>query len=274
LPAHHFLADESSLRRAFLEDAFLREAHLENSDLTSAHLEGTNLYQAHLEGASLRRAFFDTGSMLYEVFLGDEKMGWASVLDTRWRDVNLSTVKWQHVKILGEEYEARQKMHDKYPKNKDIQIEGYQEAVRASRQLAAVLQSQGLNEDAARFAYRAQKLQRVVLRKQRKFGQYFFSLFLDLLAGYGYRPGRSVLWYLVTIFGFALAYFAFGHLPFLPDAFVFSLTSFHGRGFFPGLGSENSLHNPLVVIAAFEAVIGLLIEISFIATFTQRFFGR
>ncbi len=101
-----------------------------------------------------------------------------------------------------------------------------------------------------------------------------FSWFLFLLAGYGYRPGRSVTAYLVFIFGFALAYFAFGHLPFLPDALVFSLTSFHGRGFFPGLGNENSLHNPVVVLAACEAVVGLLIEISFIATFTQRFFGK
>lgn len=49
---------------------------------------------------------------------------------------------------------------------------------------------------------------------------------------------------------------------------------FHGRGFFPSLGSEYSLHNPLVIMTAFEAVVGLLIEISFIATFTQRFFGR
>jgi hypothetical protein len=119
----------------------------------------------------------------------------------------------------------------------------------------------------------AQKLQRVVFRRQRKFGQYLFSGLLDLLAGYGYRPGRSVFWYFVIIFVFALAYFAFGHLPLLPDAFVFSLTSFHGRGFFPGLGNETSLHNPLVVLAAIEAVIGLFIEISFIATFTKRFFG-
>ena len=76
------------------------------------------------------------------------------------------------------------------------------------------------------------------------------------------------------IFGFALAYFAFGHLPILPDALVFSFTSFHGRGFFPGLGNETTLHNPLVVLAATEAVIGLFIEISFIATFTRRFFGN
>jgi hypothetical protein len=102
---------------------------------------------------------------------------------------------------------------------------------------------------------------------------YLFSGFLDLLAGYGYRPGRSVFWYIVIIFGFAMAYYVFGHLPFFPDTFIFSLTSFHGRGFFPGLGNEASLHNPLVVLAAVEAVIGLFIEISFIATFTKRFFG-
>lgn len=53
-----------------------------------------------------------------------------------------------------------------------------------------------------------------------------------------------------------------------------SLASFHGRGFFPSLSGETNLHNPLVVLAAIEAVVGLFIEISFIATFTQRFFGK
>jgi len=149
--------------------------------------------------------------------------------------------------------------------------------VRANRQLAVALQAQGLNEEAAHFAYRAQKLQCVVLRRQRKFGQYLFSFFLDLLAGYGYRPGRSVILYLVIIIGFALAYFVFGHLSLWPpDAFVFSVTSFHGRGFFPSLGDPKhplTLHEPLVMLAALEAIVGLLIEISFIATFTKRFFG-
>src|SRR2546429_8723567 len=90
------------------------------------------------------------------------------------------------------------------------QLKLHQRAVRANRQLAALLQTQGLNEDGARFAYRARILQRMVLRQKRKFGQYLFSLFLDLLAGYGYRPGRSLLWYVVMIFSFALAYHAFG----------------------------------------------------------------
>jgi hypothetical protein len=55
-------------------------------------------------------------------------------------------------------------------------------------------------------------------------------------------------------------------------AFVFSVTSFHGRGFFPGEGL--ALDDPITVLAALEAIVGLFIEISFIATFTQRFFAR
>lgn len=49
------------------------------------------------------------------------------------------------------------------------------------------------------------------------------------------------------------------------------MTSFHGRGFFPG---GIALDDPITVLAAFEAFVGLVIEVSFIATFTQRFFAR
>src|SRR5262249_36537437 len=150
----------------------------------------------------------------------------------------------------------------------------YEAAVRANRQLAVALRGQGLEEDAARFAYRAQVLERAVLRRQGQPGAYLFSLLLDLLAGYGYRPGRSVVTYLLMIFGFAAAYYPLGHAEPLHlsalGSLVFSITSFHGRGFFPG---GLALDDPLTVLAAAEAVIGLVIEISFIATFTQRFFG-
>jgi hypothetical protein len=35
-----------------------------------------------------------------------------------------------------------------------------------------------------------------------------------------------------------------------------------------------SAGDPIAILAALEAVFGLIIEISFIATITQRFFGR
>jgi hypothetical protein len=102
------------------------------------------------------------------------------------------------------------------------------------------------------------------------YGRYTFLLFLDMLAGFGYKPWRSVGWYLAVILGFAVAYYSF-HLPW-NEALVFSVASFHGRGFFPS--NSISLSDPMVVLAAIEAIVGLVIEISFIATFTQRFFGK
>jgi hypothetical protein len=118
-------------------------------------------------------------------------------------------------------------------------------------------------------------MQRKVYWCQREFWPYFASLILDLLSGYGYKARRSLLAYLLVITTFATAYFIIGHTvgpPLSPlGSFVFSMTSFHGRGFFPG---GIGLDDPLTVVAAFEAFVGLLIEVTFIATLTQRLFGK
>jgi hypothetical protein len=149
-------------------------------------------------------------------------------------------------------------------------------AGRANQQLALALRAQGISEWADQFAYRAQVLQRQVLRGQGKLLRFAGVLLLDLISGYGYRPLRSVITYLLVILGFAVGYYLLGnhvHPPLSPlDAVIFSITSFHGRGFTPG--ELITLHNPLTILAAIEAVIGLVIEITFIATFTQRFFAR
>jgi hypothetical protein len=52
------------------------------------------------------------------------------------------------------------------------------------------------------------------------------------------------------------------------EALVLSLSSFHGRGFFP---SQIGLGDPLAMVAACEAVMGLFIELILIATFSKRF---
>jgi hypothetical protein len=55
------------------------------------------------------------------------------------------------------------------------------------------------------------------------------------------------------------------------EALVLSVASFHGRGFFQPVQSPG---DPIAILAAIEAVFGLFIEVTFIATFTQRFFGK
>ena len=306
----------ADLHRAFLEQTSLMYAHLEGANLRTAHMEGAFLGFAHLNGkildeqelahvrqwkhdfpktlspANLRHAFFDRATNLDSVNLGDEEHGFVSVVDVNWGDVNLAMVNWEKMPMVGDEYKLRHpKLSHSHADNHDgrshaqedrsrhessEQLRDYRRAARANRQLSIALQSQGLNEEAGRFAYRAQCLLRKISWRRRKYGQYFFSLFIYLLAGYGYRLFNSFLAYVMVIVGFATAYFLIGpaiKLPLSPlEAIVFSMTSFHGRGFAP---SQNlTLSSPLTVLAAAEAFVGLIIEITFIATLTQRFFRR
>ena len=267
--------ENTTLTAAVLKETYLAKARLTCSDLFRVHLEGASLRKAHLEGASLRIAHLE-GAELEDVILGDEQYIGPLLADINWSNVNITVVEWSQIRILGDENRARQKKTEQGKlKSKAERQEEFIKAVRTNRQLAVVLQEQGLNEDSARFAYRAEKLQRVVLRHQRKFASYLFSGFLDLLAGYGYKPWRSFLAYLIVITTFATTYFFIGRTvgPVLSPlgSFVFSMTSFHGRGFFPG---GIGLDDPLTVLAALEAFVGLLIEVTFIATLTQRLFGR
>jgi uncharacterized protein YjbI with pentapeptide repeats len=292
------------LLRAHLEDSQLEGAFLHGAEMRGAYLQGANLYGASLEGkrltpeeverlrqarqwrpiaaalspADLRGAFMDHGTNLRHARLGNKDLGYVSVADVSWGGANLAVVDWldANVVTLGDEAEARRRLdRDGSRKDRATRLKDYTAAVRANRQLAVALRAQGLDEEAARFAYRAQVLQRRVALRRLRLGSYLFSLFLDGLAGYGYKPGRSVVVYLAVIFGCAAAYFFLGQsggLSLSPlGALVFSVTSFHGRGFFPG---GLALDDPLTVLAAGEAILGLLIELSFIATFTQRFFGK
>jgi uncharacterized protein YjbI with pentapeptide repeats len=269
--------DRAVLTDAHLEMASLRESHLEGAELSGAHLQGANLRDAHLEGTNIRGAHLDAGTALNRAILGSARHGFVSVADVSWGQTNLAVVKWEVVNMLGDERRARERKNgDGILKDGAIRLAEYESAVRANRQVSIALRNQGLNENADRFAYRAQILQRQVLRRQRKFLRYLGSNFLGLISGYGYRPARSFITYLLVVGAFAVTYYLLGNNvnPSLDplSAVVFSITSFHGRGFAPG---ENvPLNNPLTVIAAGEAVIGLLIEITFIATFTQRFFAR
>ena len=260
---------------AHLEGASLLRAHLEEANLSETHLEGTDIRYAHLAGSILRRASLDKDTKLDNTVFSNQHMS-ALLADVCWGDVNVAVVDWSRFTILGDELRARQHNNDDgKPKDRQEYLRNYNSAVRTYRQLAVVLRNQGLNEDASRFAYRAQLMQRKVFWCQRRFGQYLFSLFLDLLAGYGYKPWRSFVAYLIVIAAFAITYFLIGRTvgpPLSPlGAWVFSMTSFHGRGFFPG---GIGLDDPLTVVAALEAFVGLLIEVTFIATLTQRLFGK
>jgi uncharacterized protein YjbI with pentapeptide repeats len=297
-----------------LERANLFRTHLEGAQLGGAYLGGARLRDTHLEGAFLRDArfvlltkrsagndaqwyrrltnvrlcHFDESTSLNDIVLRNSWGESARLADVRWNGVNVSVIDWEHLRLGDEILAARFRRRpapyapeDGLPVDR---IDAYKIAVRGNRQVATMLRTQGLNELADTFSYQAHRCQRHLyrLRWRTAWGRYVTSWFMDVLAGYGYRPGRAVLLYFSVIVWFANFYtwtthgvLTFGLPPsgFQPlawyEALVLSISSFHGRGFlpFPNLG------DPVTILAAIEAVFGLVIEISFIATFTQRFFG-
>jgi uncharacterized protein YjbI with pentapeptide repeats len=284
----------ADLRRTHLEWAGFRWAYLEGADFTWANLKDVAFRHAHLEKACLRWTFLNRsvfhgayledvdlrGSHLQGVNFSDVTLSNAEnigpqLADVDWGNINLAVVKWPQVKILGDERKACQKRQGGKKKDKETQFTEYEEAVRANRQLAVVLQGQGLNEEAIRFAYRAQVLQQKVLWKRRNFWRWLGSAMLALLAGYGYRMWRIIVAYLLIVSLCAGAYFVLGmyykpHLSFL-EAILTSVTAFHGRVFSEPFTQPG---DPQLWVTAFEAVAGLVIEGVFIAMLTQKFFGK
>lgn len=270
----------ATLNWALLTGSDLSKTHLEAANLNTAHVEGVNFYEAHMEGIDLGYAFFDAASYLRGAHLFSKEYDGPQLIGVHWGNADLTLIRWEEVKRLGDEQLARKARRGGLPGGGDedahVQLDELDRAILANRQLATALRNQGANEHADRFAYRAQVLQRTALRRKHKYFPFLGSFFLWLIAGYGYRPLWSFITYVVVVLGFAAVYFLLRgnvHPALSPlDAVIFSITSFHGRGFSPG--ESVRLHNPLTIFAAVEAIIGLLIEITFIATFTQRFFAR
>lgn len=288
----------ADLERANLRDANLENAWLSGANLRGADLRGTNLTGAMIDGTDLRDARMDNGTQLRD--LKNESA--ARLGDIDWNGVSLTRVDWTKMLRLGDEdiipeteanlksnasaYQRMIEFQSKYPNEDYLYVElldprreriaARRAVARAYRGLALALRGQGLLVPASGYRLREQRLERQVSWRERKYGSWLFSAILDLVAGYGERPGRIFAAYLAVISVFAAAYFVLGKatglIPGPVDALVFSLTSFHGRGFFP---NENiGLHHPLTILAALEAVVGMFIELILIATFSRRFLGN
>ncbi|HEV2238675.1 MAG TPA: pentapeptide repeat-containing protein, partial [Ktedonobacterales bacterium] len=256
---------EADLREVDLRGAYLHAVNLRGANLRGADLSGCRLYHADLRGVDLRLAYMDAATLLKDCVL--DTSIW--VADVAWNNALLTQLDWSAVRRIADEAAAR------HAASRRERIQYYHAASRAYRGLTVALRQQGMVGVASGYRLREQALERKSLFLEGRILPWTFSWVLNVVGGYGERPGRALLVYLLTVFGFASAYALIGrgegvHLPLLA-ALVYSVTSFHGRGFFPG--AIPSLVDPLVWLAALEAVCGLFIELVFIATFSRRFLG-
>jgi len=319
----------ADLRQTHLEGANLRQAYLASADLSAEVLQSLRELDSNfpevLPPADLRSAYFDSSTNLEGAILSKkygeshshrsflvaltnlkttipgqkgnkakQEHGSITLADANWNNVNFAVIDWAPIKHLGDEHIALQKRsHDGHRKAKAIRIAEYEAAARANRQLALALEQQGMDEEAARFAFKAQNLRRALLWRQmvwqgkvaRTILPYIFSWVLYILAGY--RMQRILGAYITLIVVFAVIYY-FGMQPgpspitsvkdvvqsifsqrFF-EAIIISITAFHGRVFSTPFAAGAWLQS----VPAFEAICGFVLEGVFIAMLAKRLFGK
>jgi hypothetical protein len=146
--------------------------------------------RADLCGASLDKA----------TQLNAAKLVLVSLDQTIFDNTNLSVARRQDAPILGDDLRARATRDDEGGRRSRWQraLE-YQAAARAYRRLLAALQTNGMNDEADTYRYRAQLMQRRFHWRSLRFGRWSFSALLAPLAGYGYKPARAFLAHVLVI---------------------------------------------------------------------------
>lgn len=274
---------ETSFRRAILLNATLTDAKLHGVNLDGAQLNGADLSRADLSKAVLVGAHQSdanplanlTGAVLRETDLsGVDLTGVAissvealkhSILD---KDTKLSDVSWG-----GTSLGKPQQLADR-----DKRAGAYRRAAQTYHEISEMYRHAGLASESSQYRLKELQMRRRLLRNNRNYGAWFTSALLNLSSGYGERLGRTLLTYLVMIFGFAAIYFVSsnflglgdGHLS-IHDAIIESFVSFHGRGF---VVTTLRSGDPMAGVTVVEAIFGLFVEAILIATFSRRFFNQ
>jgi uncharacterized protein YjbI with pentapeptide repeats len=279
---------------AELKGADFRLAKLESVNFWGAKLEGVNFGSAKLEGADFGSAKLEGANFGSAIVVTTQGIGPMVADVTGWDERSLPLREWSAVKLLGDEAEAK-KRRDSQRKVKDAttRFEEYFAATRAYRQVATAVEGMGRKEEAEKFAFRAQVMQRKmhwwsIWQRKRAFWQrlgdlwaWVFSGVLALLSGYGYRFGRSFSWYIGILLSFAWLYIHLSqsvpphstipdHLSWL-DACILSVSDMVGRGFFR---QDVTLSDPYAGWSVLEGMIGVFMDVVLISTLTQRLFKK
>lgn len=178
---------------------------LTDSDLYHTNLENAHLFMLDLSGSSLMKANLSNANLHYANLEGCNLLG-----------VNLSGAKIDHVdwgSSVTQEKQANK------AKNRENQIDLYEQSEEIYRNIRQAAESQGLFETAGHF------FQKEMTMRRRQYPRYSFkrtlSKLVDAFCGYGERPLRVILFSVILILIFATLYF-FAGLSFSGDSLAFN----------------------------------------------------
>lgn len=193
-----------------MEGFCLRGANLEGIDLINHnHAHGFQLISSDLYRCNLNNAH------LFNIDLNHSSLMKASLIKA-----NLNCAKLKHVNLLGVQFDKAKLDHIEWDERIPQELKAYQakhkedkqdffvQAEEIYRNLRKTTEEQGLFDLAGRFFQREMTMRRYQLPDYS--AQRILSKVVDLFCGYGEEPSRVVIFSLITIFTFALIFFALG----------------------------------------------------------------
>jgi uncharacterized protein YjbI with pentapeptide repeats len=260
----------SNLFDAKLKDADLVGANLSGCDMTHCDLRGADLTKADLRGARLWGADM-SGAVLSECDLSDADL---------W-NAKLFNVKLWHANLTGARSLVRSSFSDgsKHFPRIHINESGPAAAEESYRDLKRLFLNNGLYNDAGWASFREKVMERLVMKKKGNIN-YFPSLLMSVLCGYGEKPYRIVLSAAFTILAFAFGYMLLDGAEYTMganyamnpvDYIYFSTITFTTVGFGDFLPRAYPLFR---AIAATEAFLGVFLSGLFIFTLARKYSAR
>lgn len=299
----------ADLRRARLEGANLQDAELFTANLGDADLRGADATRAlmyatglvgvdfkevKLTGADIRGSQMDARTSLRDVVIDDTtKLG-----NVAWSGTQLTEIRWGPIRRLGDERDialaeadwrqARRSGREAAKAKRERRLEAFDLAIQAYVSLEHALRGQGKSGVAARYRQRALYLERRAARLRRQRLRWLLLFTLDLTTGYGEHLTNLARAYFAILAGFTALYallltarerildpaLFLQHLgAHVPEASLLSIGVFHSLGFLSGKNGIPGDYTALLLCAAAEAMIGILLQGIFIAAVTRRLLG-
>ncbi len=252
---------ESVLTGAYLRGAILENATLHKSCLQSADMRGTNLQNAKLWSSNLQ------GAKLIRANLKNAGFNEKTIL----HDVNLYQCQIDNSTLKFADNQLDKKVIQE--KNND-----YKKAKEVYRNLKNYFIQEGMYNISGEYYYREKLMEAKCNWKDKKYFKWISNMFLNLVAGYGERPLRVLIWWVGIILGYSFIYYFYNGIyirmanninsynPKFLEALYFSIVTFTTLGF----GDFAPKPGFFQLFASFEALLGAIFMAMFIFVFVRQ----
>ena len=277
--------ENAKLSKANLSQSNLAGCHLFNSKLDGADLVGTNLSGCELtncdfRGADLTKATLENSRLwnanLSGANLVEANLSGADLWNTRLFNVKLWHADFDNAKFLTMRNFGRQ---PNASKGATINENGLVSAEESYRDLKKYFITNGMYNDASWAAFKEKTMERMLLKKRGDL-DYFPSLLMDVLCGYGEKQGRIVAAAILTVLAYAAVYSFLGamrsttdpsYIPTAADYIYVSTVTFTTVGYGDFVPRASAICR---FLAASEAFIGVFLTGLFIFTLARKYSGR